>query len=89
MELALESDSRRAILEALAASADSVSGLAERVDRDPSTVSHHLAGLESDNLIKRERGGQSVTNRLTPGARAVVAREAGDATAADGPTAGD
>ncbi|WP_162562571.1 winged helix-turn-helix transcriptional regulator [Salinigranum rubrum] len=72
LELAMESAPARAVLEALAESADTVSGLAERVDRDPSTVTYHLSRLEDDGLVNRERQGQAVVNRLTPGARTVL-----------------
>ncbi len=72
LELAMSSASTRAILEALAESADTVSSLAERVDRDPSTVTYHLSRLEDDGLVDRERQGQAVVNRLTPGARTVL-----------------
>ncbi|WP_372910484.1 winged helix-turn-helix transcriptional regulator [Salinigranum sp.] len=72
LDVALESDSTRALLEALTASPDSVSGLAERIERDPSTVSHHLSRLESEGLVERERDGQAVTNRLTPGVETVL-----------------
>jgi predicted transcriptional regulator len=90
LDVALEGDSTRAILEALTASPDSVSGLADRVDRDPSTVSHHLTRLEAQGLVERERDGQAVTNRLTPGVEALLSQgpfaESGpgaDRTAAD------
>jgi DNA-binding transcriptional ArsR family regulator len=73
LDVALASESTRALLEALLAAPDTVSGLAERVDRDPSTVSHHLSRLEADGLIERERDGQAVTNRLTPGVERVLA----------------
>jgi DNA-binding transcriptional ArsR family regulator len=80
------------VLEALAESADSVSGLADRIDRDPSTVSHHLSRLEDDGLIHREREGQAVTNRLAPGVAAVFGRGVDPATStteSDGRTTGD
>lgn len=90
LDVALEGDSTRAILAALVSSPDSVSGLAERIDRDPSTVSHHLSRLEAEGLIERERDGQAMTNRLTPGVETILTQgpfaEAGpdaDRTAAD------
>lgn len=79
LTLALESASTRTILEALSESPDSVSGLAERVDRDPSTVSHHLSRLEDDGLVERERDGRAVTTRLTPGVEAMLAQGPGAA----------
>lgn len=74
LDVALESESTRAILEALVSSPDSVSGLAERIDRDPSTVSHHLCRLADDELVERERDGQSMTNRLAPGTETGLTR---------------
>jgi DNA-binding transcriptional ArsR family regulator len=38
--------------------------LAEELDRDPSTVSHHLQRLADDELVVRERDGRAVVNRL-------------------------
>jgi DNA-binding transcriptional ArsR family regulator len=92
LDIALESASTRTILEELTASPDTVSGLADRIDRDPSTVSHHLSRLNDDGLVERERDGQVVINRLTPGVETVLTQgpfaEAGAATA-DQPTTGD
>jgi DNA-binding transcriptional ArsR family regulator len=92
LDIALESAATRTILEELTASPDTVSGLADRVDRDPSTVSHHLSRLNDDGLVERERDGQAVINRLTPGVETVLTQgpfaEAGAATA-DQPTTGD
>ncbi|WP_318568334.1 winged helix-turn-helix transcriptional regulator [Salinigranum marinum] len=92
LDIALESASTRTILEELTASSDTVSGLADRIDRDPSTVSHHLSRLNDDGLVERERDGQAVINRLTPGVETVLTQgpfaEAGAATA-DQPTTGD
>lgn len=42
----------------------SVAKLADDLDRDPSTVTHHLQRLESEGLVVRERDGRSVVNRL-------------------------
>ena len=75
LEIALDSDATRAILDALAESADTVSGLADRIDRDPSTVSHHLSRLEDADLVERERDGRAVVTRLTPGVRRALAEE--------------
>jgi predicted transcriptional regulator len=74
LSLALESESTSAILEALAESADTVSGLADRIDRDPSTVSYHLSRLEEDGLVERERDGQAKINRLAPDVERVLER---------------
>jgi predicted transcriptional regulator len=84
LECALHSASTRAVLEALAESADTVSGLAERLDRDPSTVTYHLSRLEDDGLVERERDGQAVVNRLTPGVEAVLTQGVADSHASVG-----
>lgn len=39
--------------------------LAEALDRDPSTVSHHLSRLADAGLIVRERRGRAVVSRLS------------------------
>ena len=43
----------------------SVSELAEDLDRDPSTVTHHLQRLADDDIVVRERDGRTVVNRLS------------------------
>lgn len=50
----------------------SVSGLAEEVDRSPSTVTHHLQKLEDDGIVVRERNGRSVENKLSEAARGAL-----------------
>jgi DNA-binding transcriptional ArsR family regulator len=50
----------------------SVSGLADEVDRSPSTVTHHLQKLEDDDIVVRERAGRSVENKLSEAARAAL-----------------
>lgn len=52
----------------------SVSELAERLDRDPSTVSHHLDRLADEGLVERERAGRSVVSSATPEVEAAVDR---------------
>lgn len=47
----------------------SVTGLADAVDRAPSTVSHHLDRLADVGLLERERAGGRVVIRLLPEAR--------------------
>ncbi len=65
LDAALNDEPTAAVLHALATEGpDSVSGLAETLDRDPSTVTHHLERLEEDGLVERERDGRSVVNRL-------------------------
>lgn len=41
-----------------------VSELAEELDRDPSTVTHHLQRLDGDDIVCRKRSGRVVVNRL-------------------------
>jgi DNA-binding transcriptional ArsR family regulator len=50
----------------------SVSGLADEVDRSPSTVTHHLQKLEDDDIVVRERNGRSVENKLSELARVAL-----------------
>ena len=76
LDAALAEAASAAVLRELArAGADTVSGLADRLDRDPSTVSYHLDKLASAELVERERTGQAVENRLTSAAAAVLAEE--------------
>ena len=42
--------------------------LADELDLDPSTISHHLVRLEEANLVVRESDGRAVVNRLAPSA---------------------
>lgn len=84
---ALEDDATASIVRTLARSDPAtVSDLAERLDRAPSTLSHHLSRLEDDDLVVRERDGVSVVTRLHPAvvAELDVARE----EAADEPATG-
>lgn len=50
----------------------SVSELADRLDRDPSTVSHHLDRLADDGLVEREREGAAVVSTAVPAVEAAV-----------------
>lgn len=50
----------------------SVSGLADEVDRSPSTVTHHLQKLEEDDIVVRERASRAVENKLSEPARAAL-----------------
>lgn len=43
----------------------SVSDLANDLDRDPSTVTHHLQRLDDDGIVHRERDGRTVINHLS------------------------
>lgn len=71
--VALDEDTPGALLEALAEGPDTVSELADAVDRHPSTVTHHLDRLAEEGLVERERDGEAVVNRLTPGVAQVLA----------------
>lgn len=51
----------------------SVSDLADDLDRDPSTVTHHLQRLADDDIVVRERDGRTVMNRLSSNVYAVLA----------------
>lgn len=73
LEAALKDDGATAVLAALAAGGPaSVSGLAEALDRDVSTISHHLTQLADAGLVSREREGRAVINRLEPDVRAAL-----------------
>lgn len=76
LEAALQDDSTAQILEALVNHGpDSVSGLAEHLDRDPSTITHHLDRLASDGIVERERDGRAVLNKLAEEAQIVLEEE--------------
>ena len=73
---ALNDDSTASIIDALARlGAASVSDLAGELDRDPSTISHHLQRLEEDDIIAREREGRAVMNKLSAEARTALEPE--------------
>ncbi|WP_171052323.1 winged helix-turn-helix transcriptional regulator [Haloterrigena sp. H1] len=86
LQAALEDPAKRAVLEAIAdCGRVHNSQLADELDRDPSTVSHHLAALEDDGLVVRERDGRSIVNGLPPRVAAALADDptpAADASAA-------
>ncbi|RQG97761.1 winged helix-turn-helix transcriptional regulator [Natrarchaeobius chitinivorans] len=74
LDAALNDEATAAVLYALADDGpDSVSGLADTLDRDPSTVTHHLGRLEEDGLVERERDGRAVVNRLSADAERLLA----------------
>ena len=76
LQAALEDPAKRAVLEAIAdCGRVHNSRLADELDRDPSTVSHHLAALEDDGLVVRERDGRSIVNDLPPRVAAALADE--------------
>ena len=67
LHAALEEPARRDVLETLAELGPVANGrLAEELERDPSTVSHHLSTLEAAGLVVREQDGRSVLNELAP-----------------------
>ena len=75
MELAaaLDDEGTAEVLHALARLGASHGGrLADELDRDASTVSHHLSRLEDAGLVEREREGRAVVNRLAPEVRAML-----------------
>lgn len=50
-----------------------VSELAERLDRSPGTITHHLNRLEDAGVVDRERDGRAVRNRLAAEVGSLVA----------------
>jgi DNA-binding transcriptional ArsR family regulator len=69
LQSALSEQATARVLEALADLGPTPVGrLADELDRDPSTVSHHLDRLADDGLVERERDGRAVMNRLAPAA---------------------
>ena len=73
LQAALDDSATRAVLETLAAIGPATNGrIADELDRDPSTVSHHLSALEDDGLVVRERDGRSVVNELHSTVEAVL-----------------
>ncbi|WP_139169217.1 winged helix-turn-helix transcriptional regulator [Natronobacterium texcoconense] len=84
LEAALNDDATAAVLRTLADEGPgSVSELAQRLGRDPSTISHHLNRLENEGLVEREREGRSVVTRLPDDVeRALDRREPAESTAA-------
>lgn len=74
---AMNDEATAVVLDAIARhGAVSVSDLANELERDPSTISHHLQRLADDDIIVRERDGRAVVNRLTQEAQAVLRPEA-------------
>ncbi|WP_436344295.1 helix-turn-helix domain-containing protein [Natronorubrum sp. FCH18a] len=73
LHAALEEPAKRDVLETLAELGAVNNGrLADELERDPSTVSHHLSALEENGLVVREKDGRSVTNELTPPVEAAL-----------------
>lgn len=73
LRAALAEGATAGILDALRTSGPvRVAELARAVERDPSTVSHHLGRLAEDGLVERERDGRAVTVRLADRVRAAL-----------------
>jgi DNA-binding transcriptional ArsR family regulator len=90
LDAAMSQDGPREVLVTLAEVGDaSVSTIADALDRDPSTVSHHLSRLEEDDLVERERDGRSKVNRLAPATEAALAPQVGDTVESDGAAGAD
>lgn len=91
---ALSEPPKAAVLHALAINGE-VHGdeLAEELDRDPSTITHHLQTLADAGLVERRKRGRAVVNRLAPFVQRIIdpdARASGDAERDAQPcTAGD
>ncbi|WP_247000554.1 ArsR family transcriptional regulator [Halosolutus gelatinilyticus] len=79
---ALRDESTATVLEALAEREPATgSELADALDRDPSTITHHLSRLAEEELVERERDGRAVVNRLSGETRAMLARRVAEAEA--------
>lgn len=90
LEAALHDETTARIVETLASDGpDSVSGLADRLDRDPSTISHHLDRLAEDGIVERERDGRAVVNTLADSARIALEDDATAVAGASVPSSAD
>ena len=90
LEAALHDETTARIVESLAEEGpDSVSGLADRLDRDPSTITHHLDRLAEDGIVERERDGRAVVNKLADSARIALEDEAPTPAAPRAPSSAD
>ncbi|MDS0474891.1 helix-turn-helix domain-containing protein [Natrinema sp. 1APR25-10V2] len=73
LRAALAESAKREVLETLADLGRAHNGrLADELERDPSTVSHHLSALAEDELVVREKDGRSVVNELPPRVEAAL-----------------
>lgn len=93
----LDDSAAQAVLTELGASGPTPVGeLADRVDRDPSTITHHTTRLAELGLVERKRDGRTTLNRLTdegraslPGAHARVSPNEAAPASSKGHSAGD
>ncbi|NUC71450.1 helix-turn-helix domain-containing protein [Haloterrigena sp. SYSU A558-1] len=73
LHAALAEPAKRAVLETLADLGSAPNGrLADELERDPSTVSHHLSALADDGLVVREKDGRAMINELVPTVEAAL-----------------
>jgi DNA-binding transcriptional ArsR family regulator len=73
---AMNDESTAVVLDTLARRGpSSVSELADALDRDPSTITHHVKRLEGDDLVVREREGRAILNSLSPEVRTALEPE--------------
>ena len=90
LQAALADEATAAVVEALDGFGPAAVGdLAEAVDRDRSTLSHHLDRLEEDGVVERERDGRAVVNRLSPTARATLSGATVETGASDASRVGE
>ncbi|XVH30820.1 helix-turn-helix domain-containing protein [Haloferacaceae archaeon DSL9] len=72
---ALADDAVAAVLFALAGrDGRTVSGVADDLDKDPSTISHHLTRLAEDGVVEQQRCGRQTLSRLAPRSEVRLAR---------------
>lgn len=84
LQAALQHPMRAAILRVLAQRAPLSNGdLADELDRDPSTTTHHLQRLEDAGLVERTREGRSVVTELSSDAAEVLHSPTDSAAIAD------
>ncbi|WP_049953130.1 winged helix-turn-helix transcriptional regulator [Halostagnicola larsenii] len=76
LQAALEEPAKRDVLEALATlERANNSELAAELERDPSTITHHLSTLEDDGLVVRNRDGRSVVTELATETKAALGED--------------
>ncbi|WP_254863313.1 winged helix-turn-helix transcriptional regulator [Halovivax gelatinilyticus] len=76
---ALCEPAKRRVVAALIELGDVPNGqVADRLDLDPSTVSHHLSALESAGIVDRTRDGRTIVNSLAPGVESAYRADGSD-----------